>query len=119
MKIKTISRSTTAVTREKRADLVKVHRNLDPKLHPFEKAREYTRAVVAAKMDRMFAKPFVGALDGHSDSVYCCATSPKSLVQSTRQSCVSAPLCLQCVLTQFAWLVLLLPGGVPVWRMRR
>eukprot|EP00662_Eupelagonemidae_sp_cell21_P041389 gene41389-39741_t len=37
------------------------------KLHPFERQLEYTRAVNAAKLDRMFAKPFVAALEGHLD----------------------------------------------------
>ena len=40
MKIKTITRSEEAMTRSNKHDVTKVHRNLDPKLHPFEKARE-------------------------------------------------------------------------------
>lgn len=80
MKIKTISRSYEAASRDSRTEVRKVHKNADPKLHPFEKAREYTRAVTAAKLDRMFAHPFIGALSEHSDGVYCSATSPKSLV---------------------------------------
>lgn len=40
MKIKTISRSEEAHTRETKLDVFKVHKNADPKLHPFEKARE-------------------------------------------------------------------------------
>ena len=35
---------------------------LDPALHPFEKAREYTRALNATKLERMFAKPFLAQL---------------------------------------------------------
>lgn len=54
-----------------------LQRNLDPALHPFSKTREYTRAVTAAKMDRMFAKPFVGAIEGHQDGVYCLARDPR------------------------------------------
>lgn len=34
----------------------------------------------AVKLDRLFAKPFIGALDGHCDSVSSIATNPKSLV---------------------------------------
>lgn len=45
-------------------------RNLDPALHPFDKPREYTRALNAAKLDRLFAKPFVGSLEGHIDGIY-------------------------------------------------
>lgn len=61
MKIKTISRSEEAFTRECKGDVVKVFRNLDPALHPFDKAREYTRALQATKLDKVFAKPLVGA----------------------------------------------------------
>ena len=43
-------------------------------MHPFDRAREYTRAVVATKLDRIFAKPFIGALDGHKDGVFCMST---------------------------------------------
>lgn len=51
-------------------------RNLDPLSHPFSKARERARALNAAKLDRMFAKPFLGALDGHVDGVYSLARKP-------------------------------------------
>eukprot|EP01036_Dinobryon_divergens_P023440 gene23440-31786_t len=67
MKIKTISRSEEDFCRKSSLDITKVHRNRDPVLHPFERAREYTRAVVATKLDKIFAKPFIGALDGHKD----------------------------------------------------
>ncbi|CAM9249947.1 unnamed protein product [Ectocarpus fasciculatus] len=74
MKIKTISRTEEDYSRKTTMDITKVHRNRDPRLHPFERAREYTKAVVATKLDKIFAKPFIGALDGHSDGVYSCAT---------------------------------------------
>lgn len=80
MKIKTIARPIDDATRPSKKDVVRLQKNPDPKLHPFEKAREYVRALTAAKLDRMFAKPFVAALSEHSDGVYCSATSPKSLV---------------------------------------
>jgi WD repeat and SOF domain-containing protein 1 len=80
MKVSTISRSKLKHTRERPQDLQKVHRNADPALHGFARAREYKRAVNAVKLDKVFAKPFVGALDGHSDGVYCMAASPTSLV---------------------------------------
>ncbi|KAK5193252.1 Protein sof1 [Exophiala xenobiotica] len=55
-------------------------RNLDPSHHPFERAREYTRALNAVKMERMFAAPFVGQLGGgHVDGVYSMAKDPASL----------------------------------------
>ena len=39
-------------------------RNLDLLMHPFARARERMRALNAAKMERIFAKPFVAALGG-------------------------------------------------------
>ena len=55
-----------------------MHRNLDPALHPFEKAIEYTRALNAVKLDRVFAKPFIAALP-HSDGVTCLGRNPARL----------------------------------------
>lgn len=43
MKLKVINRDPEQFTRERSQDLRKVHKNLDPALHPFEKAVEYTR----------------------------------------------------------------------------
>ncbi|KAG9030008.1 rRNA-processing protein sof1 [Tulasnella sp. JGI-2019a] len=57
-------------------DLTPVSRNLDPKSHPFAKARERARALNAAKVERMFSKPLVGALEGHIDAVYTIAKKP-------------------------------------------
>ncbi|KAF2455292.1 WD40-repeat-containing domain protein [Lineolata rhizophorae] len=55
-------------------------RNLDPALHPFERAREYTRALNATKLDRVFAAPFVAQLGGgHVDGVYSLAKDPTAL----------------------------------------
>jgi WD repeat and SOF domain-containing protein 1 len=55
-------------------------RNLNPELHPFEKAREYTRALTATKMERMFAKPFIAQLgNGHIDGVYSFAKDLRRL----------------------------------------
>ncbi|KAI0089399.1 WD40 repeat-like protein [Irpex rosettiformis] len=54
-------------------------RNLDPLMHPFAKARERTRALNAAKMERIFAKPFVAALEGHIDAVETMSRRPESL----------------------------------------
>lgn len=78
MKVKVINRSEAAMTRERSEDVMQVHRNLDPTLHPFERAREYTRALNAAKTERIFAKPFIGAL-AHDEAVYCIARSPVRL----------------------------------------
>lgn len=51
-------------------------RNLDPLLHPFARARERMRALNAAKMDRMFAKPFISSLEGHIDAVEVLCKKP-------------------------------------------
>jgi len=79
MKIKALSRSTASV-QAPGSDVVKVTRNLDPNLHPFERAREYTRALNATKVERMFAQPFLGDFEpGHVDGVYAFAKDPNSL----------------------------------------
>ena len=66
--IKVISRSAAKEARDTR-DRKLVRRNLDPGQHPFAAAREHQRAVVAAKLDRMMAKPFICALEGHKDAL--------------------------------------------------
>ncbi|KAA6398642.1 MAG: putative DDB1- and CUL4-associated factor 13 [Streblomastix strix] len=71
MKIKAISRIKPKVNT--------IQRNLDPLIHPFAKAREAQRAVVAAKTDRIFAQPFVYAFSGHSDGVWSIQRHPKRL----------------------------------------
>ncbi|CAK9316174.1 unnamed protein product [Citrullus colocynthis] len=79
MKVKVISRSTDEFTRERSQDLQRVFRNFDPSLRTQEKAVEYVRALNAAKLDKMFAKPFIGAMDGHLDAVSCMAKNPNHL----------------------------------------
>ncbi|KNA15888.1 hypothetical protein SOVF_094180 [Spinacia oleracea] len=76
MKVKVISRSTDEFTRERSQDLQRVFRNYDPSLRPQEKAVEYVRALNAAKLEKIFARPFVGAMDGHIDAVSCMAKNP-------------------------------------------
>lgn len=73
--MKLINRQEQDYTRERSQDVQKVQRNLDPILHPFEKAKEYTRALNAAKLERVFAKPFLCAFP-HDDSVTSLARSP-------------------------------------------
>ncbi|CAM6094942.1 unnamed protein product [Calypogeia fissa] len=79
MKVKLISRSEDDFTRERRQDLQKVFRNLDPRLHPQERAHEYTRALNAAKLEKVFSKPFIGAMSGHRDAVSCLIKNPRDL----------------------------------------
>jgi WD repeat and SOF domain-containing protein 1 len=79
MKIKALSRSVSA-HQPPGSDAAKVPRNLDAALHPFERAREYQRALTAVKLERMHAAPFVAQLGrGHVDGVYSMAKDPLSL----------------------------------------
>ncbi|KAG9478663.1 hypothetical protein GDO78_012358 [Eleutherodactylus coqui] len=79
MKVKVLCRNPDDYARETKNDISKVPRNYDPSLHPFEMPREYTRALNATKLERVFAKPFVAALEGHRDGINCMAKHPKSL----------------------------------------
>lgn len=79
MRVKVISRPTDEFTRERSQDLQRVFRNYDPSLRPQEKAVEYVRALNAAKLEKIFARPFVGAMDGHIDAVSCMAKNPSDL----------------------------------------
>jgi len=69
MKVKVICRNPEDYVRGSTKEINRVPRNLDPDLHPFEAAREYTQALNAAKLERVFAKPFIGSLDGHTDGI--------------------------------------------------
>eukprot|EP01018_Ginkgo_biloba_P030087 Gb_30586 [translate_table: standard] len=79
MKVKVISRSADEFTRERSQDLQKVFRNFDPSLHTQARAHEYVRALNAAKLDKIFAKPFLGAMSGHIDAISCMAKNPHHL----------------------------------------
>ncbi|KAI7943729.1 hypothetical protein MJO28_011257, partial [Puccinia striiformis f. sp. tritici] len=81
MKVKVLSRSLDDFLPIAHGAPAPIHKNLDPTLHPHSRAREYTRAVTATKLNRMFAKPFIGQLDGHRDSVYTMAKDPLKLTQ--------------------------------------
>ncbi|KAL5357999.1 WD40 repeat-like protein [Aspergillus floccosus] len=79
MKIKALSRPASSQQAPGSA-VVRQPRNLDPAQHPFERAREYTRALNATKLERLFAAPFLGQMgDGHVDGVYSMAKDPGSL----------------------------------------
>ncbi|KAK1772477.1 U3 small nucleolar RNA associated protein [Phialemonium atrogriseum] len=79
MKIKALSRSALA-QQPPGSDAPKLPRNLDPKLHPFERAREYKRALNAVKLERMFAAPFLCQLGrGHVEGIQSMAKDPSSL----------------------------------------
>ena len=79
MKVKVLSRSTTS-HQAPGSTALHQSRNLNPEAHPFERAREYTRALNATKLERMFAAPFIGQLGGgHVTGVYTMAKDPNSL----------------------------------------
>ncbi|CAH2108425.1 unnamed protein product [Euphydryas editha] len=79
VKIKVISRNPEDYLRATKRDIHKLQRNYDPSLHPLEGPREYVRALNAVKLERVFAKPFIGSLDGHSDGVSSLAKHPSRL----------------------------------------
>ena len=87
VKIKPISRDRRDFEAGTKSELAPVRRSAQPELHPFEKSREYVRALNAVKLDKHFAKPFVGALSGHTDSVNCLAKSPAALSTLVSGSC--------------------------------
>ena len=74
-----LKRDPSDYIRETKSDIHRVPRNFNPELHPFESNREYVRAMNAAKLERVFAKPFLGALDGHGDGVTALKAHPKRL----------------------------------------
>eukprot|EP00045_Choanoeca_perplexa_P006130 m.52094 g.52094 ORF g.52094 m.52094 type:complete len:451 (+) comp13480_c0_seq5:166-1518(+) len=79
MKVKVLSRDARDYKRKTKHDIHPMQSNPDPSLHPLEAAREYKRALNAVKLERVFAKPFLGSLDGHRDGVHCCVRHPKRL----------------------------------------
>jgi WD repeat and SOF domain-containing protein 1 len=87
MKVKTLSRKTEDFARERPSDLQPVQRSTKPSLHPFEKAREYARALNAVKLDKHFAKPFVAALEGHVDGVCAMAKCASMINELTTGGC--------------------------------
>ncbi|KAH7697205.1 WD repeats and SOF1 domain-containing protein [Aphelenchoides avenae] len=79
MKVKVISRNPDDYQRETKHDIFKAPRNYNVPEDPFRHQVEYTRALNAAKLDRVFAKPFLAAFDGHNDAVHILAKHPSRL----------------------------------------
>lgn len=78
MKVKALSRSADQYAPSTKSSQTPMPRSLNPALHPHERAREYTRALNAVKLDRLFAAPFLGSLgDGHRDGVYSLCKDPR------------------------------------------
>jgi WD repeat and SOF domain-containing protein 1 len=69
-RVQVIARRAADFGRATRAEGPRFFKNPAPELHPLAEQTEYVRAVRAAKMRHMFAKPFVGSLEGHAESVY-------------------------------------------------
>ena len=87
MEVKVLCRNPRDYVRQRASDIHKLPRNLDPSQHPLEGPREYVRALNATKLERVFAKPFVGNLAGHADGVYALCKHPKKLSILLSGSC--------------------------------
>jgi WD repeat and SOF domain-containing protein 1 len=81
VKIKAICRDENEYKRNTNTEIEKVFRNPNPRLHPFQKAKEYVRALNAAKLEKMFAKPFLFSLNNHTDGVKCLAKNRTNLTE--------------------------------------
>lgn len=68
-KVHMITRKPGDFMRETKHDIHKVFKNYDSTLHPLTYQREYKRALNATKLERVFAKPFIGNMSGHGDVV--------------------------------------------------
>jgi len=79
MKVKVLKRNAADFVRETKHDIHKVHRNYSQVEHPFEAEREYQRALNSTKLERVFAKPLLGSLDGHRDGITCLDKHPASI----------------------------------------
>uniref|UniRef100_A0AC34RED0 DDB1- and CUL4-associated factor 13 n=1 Tax=Panagrolaimus sp. JU765 TaxID=591449 RepID=A0AC34RED0_9BILA len=79
MKVKVISRNPDHYQRETKLDLFKVPQFIRDKEDPLQPAVEYTRALNAAKLNRLFAKPFLASFEGHNDAVNVLAKHPLRL----------------------------------------
>ncbi|ELP89804.1 protein SOF1, putative [Entamoeba invadens IP1] len=66
-----ISRNSLTEFKELPSDLPFPQHSNNSVDHPFQQAREYKRALNAAKLDRLFSKPFIKALEGNPDGVTC------------------------------------------------
>lgn len=82
-----LCRNPSDYVRETKKDVHKVPRNYDAEMHPLQLPREYTRALNSTKLERVFAKPFIGNLDGHKDGVHCLYKHPLQLNTLLSGSC--------------------------------
>jgi len=74
-----LKRNPADYIRETKHDIHKINRNYSSIEHPFECEREYKRALNAVKLERVFAKPLLGSLDGHKDGITVLEKHPTRL----------------------------------------
>ncbi|MCP9260696.1 DDB1- and CUL4-associated factor 13 [Dirofilaria immitis] len=79
MRVKVLSRNPIDYQRETKNDIYKAPRSFKLPEDPFQVQVEYTRALNAAKLNRVFAKPFISSLDGHNDGVSVLCKHPLRL----------------------------------------
>lgn len=80
MKIKVISRNPDEYQRETKHDIFKAPRSYNALAQdPFRHQIEYTRALNAAKLERVFAMPFIASFDGHNEAVHLLEKHPMRL----------------------------------------
>ncbi|KAL0212325.1 hypothetical protein RCL1_005951 [Eukaryota sp. TZLM3-RCL] len=87
MKIKVLSRSDQKYQAPQPGAVAPILRNRDTKLHPFQLEREYVRALNATKLQKVFAKPFLAALQGHNDTICSMAIHKHKLTIAASGSC--------------------------------
>lgn len=86
MKIESIYHSKEARRKECKGDNPERRYSKDPVHHPLLLEREYVRALNAAKLGRMFAKPFITALTHHKEGVNKLAKDGNVFVSSSYDS---------------------------------
>lgn len=87
VKVKTVCRPEELYTRETTDDIYQHYKNPDSTLHPLQQAREYMRALNSAKLEKVFAKPFLASMDEHTDSVYVLGRSDVDVSMCVSGSC--------------------------------
>ncbi|PAA56007.1 hypothetical protein BOX15_Mlig016022g1, partial [Macrostomum lignano] len=79
MKVKLLLRNPQDYLRETADDIHKLARNPAPELHPMSAETEYVRALNAAKLERVFAKPFLGCFGDQGDQLSRVCMHPRAL----------------------------------------
>lgn len=69
MKINTVSHKNAQ--KERLNDIPRSRHTKDKSYHPFMQEREYVKALNAVKIERLLAKPFVGAFSYHKEGITC------------------------------------------------